>query len=120
MPLGLGEDDATDAEITPNTQDDGEHQSSLSPNTQYFTEAVFDYGKTIVSKAYTVGTSQQTLYHPSKDNAKSVNDDDVLTFSIKPKEGVTFYPKTFTFYPPILYHRRQKGQQQDARTADCA
>ena len=81
-PLGLGEDDASSAEV------------SLP---DYIGEAVFDYGSMTVSKAATVGSSQQTLYHPSKDNAKSANNDDVLTFSIRPMEDILFLPETFSF-----------------------
>ena len=80
--LGQGEDDETAGEV------------SLP---DYIGEAVFDHGKMTVSKTSTVGSSQQTLYHPSNDNAKSANNDDVLTFTIKPNEGVTFYPEAFSF-----------------------
>ena len=81
-PLGKGTDDATAAEVkTPGL----------------FSVAEFDHGKLIVSQQRTAGTSQQTLYKPSVHNAGSANDDDVLTFTIKPKKGLTFTPKSFSF-----------------------
>ena len=59
--------------------------------------AEFDYGKLTVSTQRAAGTSQQTLYKPLNNNAGSANDDDVLTFTIKPKKGLTFAPKSFSF-----------------------
>ena len=81
-PLGKGTDDATAAEV----KTDG-----------LFSVAEFDYGKLTVSTQRAAGTSQQTLYKPSNNNAGAANDDDVLTFTIKPKKGLTFTPKTFSF-----------------------
>ena len=81
-PLGLGADDATSGEVS-------------LPG--YISESPFDYGKLTVSKSYAVGTSQQTLYYPSREKSSSANDDDVLTFAIKPAEGVKFLPKSFSF-----------------------
>ena len=81
-PLGKGTDDATAAEVK---------TSGL------FSVAAFDYGKLIVSTQRAAGTSQQTLYKPSNNNAGSANDDDVLTFTVKPKKGLTFTPKSFAF-----------------------
>ena len=81
-PLGKGTDDATAAEVK---------ISGL------FSVAEFDYGKLTVSTQRAAGTSQQTLYKPLNNNAGSANDDDVLTFTIKPKKGLTFAPKSFSF-----------------------
>ena len=81
-PLGKGTDDATAAEVkTPGL----------------FSVAEFDYGKMAISTQRAAGTSQQTLYKPSNNNAGTANDDDVLTFTIKPKKGLTFAPKSFSF-----------------------
>ena len=81
-PLGKGTDDATAAEVkTPGL----------------FSVAEFDHGKLIVSQQRAAGTSQQTLYKPSIHNDGQPNDDDVLTFTIKPKKGLTFMPKSFNF-----------------------
>lgn len=81
-PLGKGVDDATAAEVrTPGL----------------FSVAEFDYGQMIVSTQRASGTSQQTLYFPSNNNSGTANDDDVLTLTIKPKRGLTFTPKSFTF-----------------------
>ena len=81
-PLGNGADDATAAEVkTPGL----------------FSVAEFDYGKLIISQMRTADTSKQTLYKPSNNNAGAPNDDDVLTFTIKPKKGLTFTPKSFSF-----------------------
>ena len=74
-PLGKGTDDATAAEV----KTEG-----------LFSVAEFDYGKLIISQQRAAGTSQQTLYKPLNNNAGSANDDDVLTFTIKPKKGLTF------------------------------
>ena len=81
-PLGKGADDVTAAEVK---------------TAGLFSVAEFDYGKMIVSTQRTAGTSQQTLYKPSNHNAGAANDDDVLTFTIKPKKGLTFAPKSFSF-----------------------
>ena len=81
-PLGKGTDDATAAEVK---------KAGL------FSVAEFDYGKLIVSQQRAAGTSQQTLYKPSNHNAAAANDDDALTFTIKPKKGLTFAPKSFAF-----------------------
>ena len=81
-PLGKGTDDATAAEVK---------ISGL------FSVAEFDYGKLTVSTQRAAGTSQQTLYKPLNNNAGSANDDDVLTFTVKPKKGLTFAPKSFSF-----------------------
>lgn len=81
-PLGKGADDATAAEVK---------------TAGLFSVAEFDYGKMILSTQRAADTSQQTLYKPSNNNAGSPNDDDVLTFTIKPKKGLTFAPKTFAF-----------------------
>ena len=81
-PLGKGTDDATAAEV----KTEG-----------LFSVAEFDYGKLIISQQRAAGTSQQTLYKPLNNNAGSANDDDVLTFTIKPKKGLTFAPKSFSF-----------------------
>ena len=81
-PLGKGTDDATAAEVkTPGL----------------FSVAEFDYGKLNISTQRAAGTSQQTLYKPTNNNAGTANDDDVLTFTIKPKKGITFAPKSFSF-----------------------
>ena len=81
-PLGKGTDDATAAEVkTPGL----------------FSVAEFDYGKMAISTQRAADTSQQTLYKPSNNNAGTANDDDVLTFTIKPKKGLTFAPKSFSF-----------------------
>ena len=81
-PLGKGVDDVTTAQVkTPGL----------------FSVAEFDYGKLTVSTQRAAGTSQQTLYKPSNHNAGTANDDDVLTFTIKPKKGLTFAPKSFSF-----------------------
>ena len=81
-PLGKGTDDATAAEVkTPGL----------------FSVAEFDYGKMVISTQRAAATSQQTLYKPSNNNAGAANDDDALTFTIKPKKGLTFAPKTFAF-----------------------
>ena len=80
-PLGKGVDDAT---------------AAVASVEGLFSVAEFDYGKMIVSQQRAAGTSQQTLYKPSNNNA-AVNDDDVLTFTIKPKKGLTFAPKSFSF-----------------------
>jgi len=81
-PLGKGTDDATAAEVK---------ISGL------FSVAEFDYGKLTVSTQRAAGTSQQTLYKPLNHNAGTANDDDVLTFTVKPKKGLTFAPKAFSF-----------------------
>ena len=81
-PLGKGTDDATAAEVK---------------TAGLFSVAEFDYGKMIISTQRTAATSQQTLYKPSNNNAGAANDDDALTFTIKPKKGLTFAPKTFAF-----------------------
>ena len=81
-PLGKGTDDATAAEVK---------------TAGLFSVAEFDYGKLIVSQQRAAGTSQQTLYKPSNHNAAAANDDDALTFTIKPKKGLTFAPKSFAF-----------------------
>ncbi len=81
-PLGKGTGDATAAEVK---------KAGL------FSVAEFDYGKLIVSQQRAAGTSQQTLYKPSNHNAAAANDDDALTFTIKPKKGLTFAPKSFAF-----------------------
>ena len=81
-PLGNGADDATAAEVK---------------TAGLFSVAEFDYGKLNISQMRTVGTSKQTLYKPSANNAGTPNDDDVLTFVIKPKKGLTFAPKSFSF-----------------------
>lgn len=81
-PLGKGADDATAAEVK---------------TAGLFSVAEFDYGKMVISTQRAAGTSQQTLYKPSNNNAGSANDDDVLTFTIKPKKGLTFAPKSFAF-----------------------
>ncbi len=81
-PLGKGTDDATAAEVrTPGL----------------FSVAEFDYGQMTISTQRSAGTSQQTLYLPSVNNSGTANDDDVLTFTVKPKKGLTFAPKTFAF-----------------------
>jgi pectin methylesterase-like acyl-CoA thioesterase/methionine-rich copper-binding protein CopC len=80
-PLGKGVDDATAAEV---------------PTAGLFSVAEFDYGQLVISTQRAVGTCQQTLYKPSHDNG-AVNDDDALTFTIKPKKGLTFAPKSFAF-----------------------
>ena len=81
-PLGKGTDDTTAAEVK---------------TTGLFSVAEFDYGKMIISTQRAAATSQQTLYKPSNNNAGTANDDDALTFTIKPKKGLTFAPKTFAF-----------------------
>lgn len=81
-PLGKGTDDATAAEVR---------------TAGLFSVAEFDYGKLIISTQRAAGTSQQTLYKPSNHNAGSANEDDVLTFTVKPKKGLTFTPKSFAF-----------------------
>ena len=81
-PLGKGADDVTAAEVK---------------TAGLFSVAEFDYGKMIISTQRAAGTSQQTLYKPSNNNAGAANDDDVLTFTIKPKKGLTFAPKSFAF-----------------------
>ncbi len=81
-PLGKGTDDATAAEVK---------------MTGLFSVAEFDYGKMIISTQRAAGTSQQTLYKPSNNNAGAANDDDALTFTIKPKKGLSFSPKSFAF-----------------------
>ena len=81
-PLGKGADDATAAEVK---------------TAGLFSVAEFDYGKLIISQMRTADTSKQTLYKPSVNNAGTPNDDDVLTFTIKPKKGLTFTPKFFSF-----------------------
>lgn len=81
-PLGKGAEDASAAEV----KNDG-----------LFAVATFDYGKLNISNARVAGTSKQTLYKPSNNNAGTANDDDVLTFTIKPKKGLTFTPKSFSF-----------------------
>ena len=81
-PLGKGTDDATAAEVK---------------TTGLFSVAEFDYGKMIISTQRAAGTSQQTLYKPSNNNAGAANDDDALTFTIKPKKGLSFSPKSFAF-----------------------
>ena len=81
-PLGKGTDDATAAEVK---------------TAGLFSVAEFDYGKLTVSTQRAAGTSQQTLYKPSNNNAGAANNDDVLTFTIKPKKGLTFAPKSFSF-----------------------
>ena len=81
-PLGKGTDDTTAAEVK---------------TTGLFSVAEFDYGKMVISTQRAAATSQQTLYKPSNNNAGTANDDDALTFTIKPKKGLTFAPKTFAF-----------------------
>ena len=79
--LGKGTDDVTAAVVkTPGL----------------FSVAEFDHGKMNISKSRNAGTSMQTLYFPSNNNA-AVNDDDVLTFNIKCKKGLKFAPKSFSF-----------------------
>ena len=80
-PLGKGTDDATAAEVK---------------TAGLFSVAEFDYGKMTISTQRAAGTSQQTLYKPSQQSG-SANDDDVLTFTIKPKKGLNFAPKSFSF-----------------------
>lgn len=80
-PLGKGTDDAT----SPEMKTEG-----------LFKVAAFDHGKLNVSTQRAAGTAQQTLYKPSKSNV-AVNDDDVLTFTIIPKKGLTFIPKSLSF-----------------------
>ena len=81
-PLGKGTDDATAAEVK---------------TAGLFSVAEFDYGKMMISTQRAAGTSQQTLYKPSNNNAGAANDDDALTFTIKPKKGLSFSPKSFAF-----------------------
>jgi len=80
-PLGQGTDDATAAEV------------SIEG---VFSVAEFDHGQLTVSTQRSAGTSAQTLYKPSISNG-AVNDDDVLTFTIVPKKGITFTPASFSF-----------------------
>ncbi len=81
-PLGKGTDDATAAEVK---------------TAGLFSVAEFDHGAMTISTQRTAGTSLQTLYKPLNNNAGTANDDDVLTFVIKPKKGLTFTPKSFSF-----------------------
>ena len=80
-PLGKGADDAT---------------AAVASVQGLFSVAEFDYGKLTISQQRAAGTSQQTLYKPSNNNG-AVNDDDALTFTIKPKKGLSFAPKSFAF-----------------------
>ena len=80
-PLGKGTDDVTGA---------------VASVQGLFSVAEFDLGKLTVSRIGTAGTCVQTLYKPSNDNG-AVNDDDVLTFTLKPKKGLKFAPKSFKF-----------------------
>ena len=81
-PLGQGTDDATSAEVK---------------TAGLFSVAEFDYGKMTVSTQRAAGASQQTLYKPLNNNSGSANEDDALTFTIKPKKGLTFTPSSFSF-----------------------
>ena len=80
-PLGKGTDDTTAAEVS-------------KPG--LFSVAEFDYGTLTVSTQRSVAESHQTLYKPANNNA-AVNDDDALSFTIIPKKGITFTPKSFSF-----------------------
>ena len=81
-PLGQGTDDVTSAEVK---------------TAGLFSVAEFDCGKMTISQQRTAGASKQTLYKPLNSNAGSANEDDVLTFTIKPKKGLTFAPTSFSF-----------------------
>ena len=81
-PLGQGTDDVTSAEVK---------------TAGLFSVAEFDCGKMTISQQRTAGASKQTLYKPLNNNAGSANEDDVLTFTIKPKKGLTFAPTSFSF-----------------------
>lgn len=80
-PLGKGTDDVSSAQV----KTEG-----------LFSVAEFDYGKMTISTQRAVNNCQQTLYKPSHDNG-AVNDDDVLSFTMIPKKGLTFAPKSFSF-----------------------
>ena len=80
-PLGKGTDDNLTAEV----KTEG-----------LFKVAAMDYGQLTVSTQRAAGTAQETLYKPSNNNA-AINEDDVLTFTMIPKKGLSFSPKTFSF-----------------------
>lgn len=81
-PLGQGTDDVTSAEVK---------------TAGLFSVAEFDCGKMTISQQRTAGASKQTLYKPLNSNAGAANEDDALTFTIKPKKGLTFAPTSFSF-----------------------
>jgi len=80
-PLGQGADDATAATVSVEGA---------------FSVAEYDHGKLIISTQRAAGTSQQTLFKPSQSGA-AANDDDALSFTIIPKKGITFTPKSLSF-----------------------
>lgn len=81
-PLGQGTNDVTSAEVK---------------TAGLFSVAEFDCGKMTISQQRTAGASKQTLYKPINSNAGAANEDDALTFTIKPKKGLTFAPTSFSF-----------------------
>ena len=80
-PLGNGNEDKTTAVMS---------------TEGLFSVASFDHGTLKVTTQRSAGTSKQTLYNPAE-NTGAPTDGDNLTFTIKPKKGVTFQPKRFSF-----------------------
>ncbi len=80
-PLGNGNEDKTTAVMS---------------TEGLFSVASFDHGTLKVTTQRSAGTSKQTLYNPAE-NTGAPTDGDNLTFTIKPKKGITFQPKKFSF-----------------------
>ncbi len=80
-PLGKGTADVTAAQVS---------QEGL------FSVAEYGCGKLTISTQRAAGTSQQTLYKPSQQSGVAT-DDDALSFSVKPKKGLTFTPQSLSF-----------------------
>ena len=80
-PLGNGNDDKTAATMSTEGM---------------FSVAEFNHGSLKVTTQRSAGTSKQTLYNPAE-NTGAPTDGDNLTFTIKPKKGISFQPKKFSF-----------------------
>ena len=80
-PLGSGNEDKTSAAMS---------------TEGLFSVASFNHGTLKVTTQRSAGTSKQTLYNPSE-NTGAPTDGDNLTFTMKPKKGINFQPKSFSF-----------------------
>ena len=80
-PLGQGTSDAT---------------AAVASKDGVFSVAEMSIGTLNVSAARSAGASKQTLYKPANHNS-AVNNDDALTFVVKPKKGITFQLDSLSF-----------------------
>ena len=80
-PLGQGTSDAT---------------AAVASKDGVFSVAEMSIGTLNVSTARSAGASKQTLYKPTNNNS-AVNNDDALTFVVKPKKGITFQLDSLSF-----------------------